>query len=122
RAAADAPLPGREVHRAAAATARGAAGHHRVGAGAGPRGAAVGGADRARRLVCGAPLAWARPADPRADATRALPRDVQGRDRRLACRLTSCAWRDVAGRAAPLWGGAASAAMRHRAVSEACDR
>ena len=38
------------------------------------------GADRARRLVRRAPLAAARPEDPRADAARALRRHVQGRD------------------------------------------
>ena len=46
--------------------------------------AALGGADRARRLVRRAPLAASRPADPRPDAVRPLPRHVQGRDRRLA--------------------------------------
>ena len=57
RAAADAPLPGRAVHAAAAAPARGQARDHRLGAGPRPRGAALGGADRARRLVRRAPLA-----------------------------------------------------------------
>ena len=80
RAAADAALPGREVHRAPAPAARRAAGAHRLGAGPRPRDAAVGRADRARRLVRRAPLAARRPRDPAADAARALRRHVPGRD------------------------------------------
>ena len=64
--------------------ARREARHHRLGAGERPGRAAVGGSDRARRLVRRAPLAAPRPADPRADAARPLRRHVQGRDRGLA--------------------------------------
>ena len=64
-------------------------GHHRLGAGARPRGAAVGRAHRARRLVRRAPLALARPEDPREDAARALRRHVQGSDRRLGARKSA---------------------------------
>ena len=53
------------VHAAPAPPARGQAGAHGLGAGQRPRGDPVGGADRARRLVRRAPLAGARPADPR---------------------------------------------------------
>src|SRR5204862_3061606 len=77
--AADAPVPGRAVHASPAAPARGEAGDHRLGPGARPRRAPVAGADRAGRLVRGAPLAVARPEDPREDPAGALRRDVQGR-------------------------------------------
>ena len=51
---------GRAVHRAPARPARGAAGHHRLGAGQRPHRAALGRAHRARPLVHRAPLAAAR--------------------------------------------------------------
>ena len=85
----DAPLPGGEVHGAPAAAARREAGDHRLGAGARPRGAAVGRADRARRLVRRPPLRPARPEDPREDAARALRRHVQGRRRWLESSVLS---------------------------------
>ncbi len=66
RPAADARLPGRALHAAPAAPARRQARAHRVGADPRPRRAAVGRADRARRLVRRAPLAARRPEDPRA--------------------------------------------------------
>ena len=84
RPAADAALPGRAVRRAPAPPARHQARAHRVGAGARPGRAALGGAHRARRLVRREPLAACRPRDPPADTARALPRDVPRRDRRLA--------------------------------------
>ena len=59
RAAADARVPGRAVHAAAAEAARREAGDHRLGADPRPRVAALGGADRARRLVRREPLAGA---------------------------------------------------------------
>ena len=62
---------GGRVHAAAAATARGQTGPHRVGAGQRSRRDPVGGADRARRLVRRASLARARPADPRPDRSAA---------------------------------------------------
>ena len=68
---------------AAAPPARGEAGHHRVGPGARTRHAAVGGADRARRLVRRAPVGPTRRHDPRTHTFRALRRDVQ-RARRAA--------------------------------------
>ena len=55
--ASDAALPGGHVHRAAAQAARRQAGADRLGAGSRPRDAAVGGPDRAGRLVRRAPLA-----------------------------------------------------------------
>ena len=84
RAAADAALPGREVHRSPAPPARGAARDHRLGADPRPRVALLGRADRARRLVRRPPLAAHRPADPAAHAARALRRHLQGGDRGLA--------------------------------------
>ena len=83
RPAAHARVPGRALHASPAAAAGGQAGDHRLGPGARARHAAVGRADRARRLVRRAPLAVARPEDPGPDAAGALRRDVQGRDRRL---------------------------------------
>ena len=57
--------------RAPAPPARGQAGNHRLGAGERSHLAAVARAHRARRLVRGAPLAAARPADPGADRAHA---------------------------------------------------
>ena len=51
--------------------------------------AAVGGPDRARRLVRRAPLATSRPPDPRAHTRCSLPRHVQGRDRGLEAGVVS---------------------------------
>ena len=67
--------------RAPAPPARGQAGHHRLGAGQRPHVTAVAGADRAGRLVRGAPLAAARPAHPGAHGADAGhgPRAVLGR-------------------------------------------
>src|SRR6185295_7755284 len=84
RSAADALVSGRAVHAASAAATRGQAGDHRVGADPRPGTAAVGGADRARRLVRREPVAVARPEDPRTHACVTLRRDVQGRVGRLA--------------------------------------
>src|SRR5206468_11029267 len=77
-------VPGRAVYAAPTSPAGGETGYHGLGADPRPRAPAVGRANRAGRLVRRAPLAVARPQDPRADAARALRRDVQGRDRRLA--------------------------------------
>ena len=63
--AADRPGAGGPLHRPPAAPARGQARHHRLGAGQRPHVAALAGADRAGRLVRGAPLAAPRPAHPR---------------------------------------------------------
>ena len=90
RAAADAALPGRPLRRAAAPPPRRAARHHRLGADPRPHDAAVVGADRARPLVRPAPQRPPRPEDPAAHAARPLRRHLQGRDRRLEGRPTSC--------------------------------
>src|SRR5688572_11719541 len=71
RPAPDRAGAGGPLHRPPAAPPRGEAGHHGVGADQRPHLAAVAGADRAGRLVRGAPVAEARPAHPaahRADA------------------------------------------------------
>src|SRR6185503_20872974 len=84
RSAPDARLPGRALLAAAAAPPRRQARPHRLGADPRPGGAAVGRADRARRLVRRAPLAARRPEDPPADAARALLGHVPRRDGGLA--------------------------------------
>ena len=69
RAATDAALPGRALHRPPAPTSRrapGLTGWAQVNG----RAASPGGPDRARRLVRRAPHAWARPADPPARRSR----------------------------------------------------
>ena len=65
RTAPDARGAGRRLHAAPAPPARGQARAHRLGPGQRPRRDPLGRADRARRLVRRAPLAGARPADPR---------------------------------------------------------
>src|SRR5436305_7275738 len=86
RPEADASGSGRAVHRAPARQAQGQAGHHRMGPDQRSRVAAVGRADRARPVVRRAPIALARPEDPRSHhaigSQRSRP--VQGRDRRMA--------------------------------------
>src|SRR4029453_6603872 len=84
RAETDTRVPGRAVHAAPAQAPGRPPGSHRLGPGAGPRVAALGRADRARRLVRRPSFAVARREDPRAHAARALRRDVQGQGRRVA--------------------------------------
>ena len=72
RPPADAPLPGRAVHGAAAQAARRPSRPHGLGPDPRPRDAAVGRPDRARRLVRRAPLAARRPEDPRCGPPLAL--------------------------------------------------
>ena len=66
---------------AAAQAPRRAPGAHRLGAGQRPCEPALGGPDRARRLVRRASLAAGRPEDPAAHPARTVRRDVQGRER-----------------------------------------
>src|SRR5206468_12673208 len=84
--AADDPGPGRSVHRASAAPARGEARHHRLGPGERAGVAALERADRSRRVVRGPPLAAARPEDPGADGPDAphRRRPLQGGHGRMA--------------------------------------
>ena len=80
RPEADAPLPGRPLHRASAQAARRSPGPHRVGADPRPRDASVGRPDRARRVVRRASLRARRPGDPPPHAARAVRRHLQGLD------------------------------------------
>src|SRR5207302_1046337 len=82
--AADARVPGRAIHATAAAAAGREARDHGLGAGPRARSASVGRTDRARRLVCRASLAAARSPDPGANAGRALRRNLQRGNRRMA--------------------------------------
>src|SRR5689334_8191947 len=76
---------GRAVHRPPAGPARGQAGNHRLGPGQRAGLAPLARADRARPVVRRAPLAAARPADPRPDGADGAwrRRHLQGREGRM---------------------------------------
>ena len=78
RPTADDPRPGRRLHPPPAPPPRGPAGDHRLGAGPGPGGNPLGGADRARHRVRRTPRRRPRPAHPAEDRLaaghRARPR------------------------------------------------
>src|SRR5262249_32841238 len=88
-------VSGRAVHAAPAATARRKAGDHGLGADPRACAAALGRADRAGRLVRRAPLALARPQDPRAHARGPVRRHLQGRHGRLAAVIRFFSGADV---------------------------